>query len=141
MPEIDVLTQVLPPIGAAAAAYGAAVLTKAEDAAATETVRLGQRLLARIRHRGASADGVQRAVLTLATADADELADARAALRLELRRLLASDQELRDDLAASLPPATSSSSASSVGDRNIVVGGDNTGIATVGDGNINIQSR
>lgn len=147
MTDIDVLTQILPPIGAAAAAYGAAVLTQGEDTAAEKTVRLGQRLLAKILRKddpagaakgsAASVDGVKRAVLDLATAAAEELADAQAALRLELRRLLAADPQLRDDLAALLPPAA----ATAAGGRTINVAGDVSGIVSAGDRTVNIQAN
>ncbi|MEU4497911.1 hypothetical protein AB0F96_31925, partial [Streptomyces sp. NPDC023998] len=95
MLEIDaLLDQIMPAAEAAVVAYGVSVLTRAEDEAAGATVRLGQRLLARILNRGVDADvdPVRATVTSLAYADAgadrDMLALRRAELRIVLREAL-----------------------------------------------------
>ncbi|MEU4493619.1 hypothetical protein AB0F96_09190, partial [Streptomyces sp. NPDC023998] len=93
MTEIDLLLgQIVPAVAAAVGAYGVSVLTRAEDEAAGATVRLGQRLLARILNRGVDADPVRASVTSLAYADAgadrDMLALRRAELRIVLREAL-----------------------------------------------------
>lgn len=60
-------------IGSAVAAYGVGVLSRAEDEAAGATVRLGQRLLARILHRASDPASVQAAVTDLAAGPETEL--------------------------------------------------------------------
>ena len=72
MLEIDaLLDQIVPAAEAAVVAYGVSVLTRAQDETAGATVRLGQRLLARILNRGADADPVRATVTSLADAGAD----------------------------------------------------------------------
>ena len=137
MPEPDLLALAIPPIAAAVAAYGTAVLSQVEDAAAGETVRLGQRLLTRITRRRSQRLG--DAIHELAIAEPDEIADATASVRLELRRLLREDAQLRDDLAALFAAAPNTITAS--GERSVAIGGDVTGIVTTGDGSFSVQHR
>jgi hypothetical protein len=126
---MDVVGQVLPAVETAVGAYGAGVLTRAEDAAANETVRLGQRALARIFRRG-PAPGIERAVRDLAAAGPEDTPDAESALRLELRKLLRQDPELSIELEALLPVRNV---------RTVSIGGFNYGIVSTGDGAANIQ--
>ncbi len=87
MSEIEALLgQVVPAVGAAVSAYGVAVLTRAEDEAAGATVRLGQRLLDRLRGRSPEPEAIDAAVTELAETDGH--ADAVAALRLRIRQAL-----------------------------------------------------
>ncbi|MEV0375391.1 hypothetical protein AB0I10_37460 [Streptomyces sp. NPDC050636] len=136
MSNIEVmLGQIVPAAGAAVAVYGAAVLRRVEDEAAGATVRLGQRLLARIRGSAADPAAIDGAVTDLA-ADPDD-PDALAALRLQIRRALA-DPALVDEIAALLPapgPAQSSGAGS------VAVSGNVSGIVSTGDGAMNIQRQ
>ncbi|MDQ0780112.1 hypothetical protein QF026_008578 [Streptomyces aurantiacus] len=137
MSNIEVmLGQIVPAAGAAVAVYGAAVLRRAEDEAAGATVRLGQQLLARIRGGAADPTAIDGAVTDLA-ADPDDPA-ALAALRLQIRRALAADPALVDEIVALLPapgPAQSSGAGS------VAVSGNVSGIVSIGDGAMNIQRR
>ncbi|TYC68331.1 hypothetical protein EH183_39125 [Streptomyces sp. CB01881] len=114
----ELLTQAGPYLTGALGAYGTAVLTRAEDAAADATANAGRRLLQRVWRRG---DAAQRAELEAVVVDADEDPDAVAsALRLHLRRALREDPELRRDLAelvAAQPTTTINITAS--GERSI----------------------
>jgi succinate dehydrogenase/fumarate reductase flavoprotein subunit len=136
MPDPDVVTQAAAAIGATVGAYGAKVLSRVDDAAADGTVRLGQRILARLVRQGRS-PGVERAVRVLAQAEPDEAADAAAALRLELRAVLKADPQLRADVAQLL----GGSDAVASGPRSIAVVGESSGINSTGDGAVNIQRR
>ncbi|XIE79723.1 hypothetical protein AB6O49_20410 [Streptomyces sp. SBR177] len=87
MSEIEILlSQAVPAVSAAVSAYGAAVLTRAEDEAAGATVRLGQRLLERLRRNAPDRPALDAAVTDLAEAEDDP--DAVAALRLRIRQAL-----------------------------------------------------
>ena len=121
--EVEVVVgQVVPAIGSAVAAYGAGVLTRAEDEAAEATVRLGQRVLARILRRAPDPAPVEAAVADLAADPAD--ADALGALRLQIRKALVSDRDLIAEVAALLPARAEAS------------GDDATAVA----GNVNIST-
>lgn len=134
MPEIETLLhQVVPAVGAAVSAYGAAVLVRAEEEAAGATVRLGQRLLGRLRRRAPEPEAIDAAVAELAEADGDE--DALAALRLRIRQALMSSPELRAELAALLPPPPAGPTPG------VHVSGSVTGIVSTGHGATNIVRR
>ena len=113
------------------------MLTRAQDETAGATVRLGQRLLARILNRGvdADADPVRATVTSLADADAgadrDILALRRAELRIALREALRDSPGLADELSALLPerPAVQAD-----GERSVALAGNNSGIISTGDG-------
>lgn len=138
MSDVDALiSQALPAIGAAVRVYGAGVLTRAEDQAADATVRLGQRLLARILGCGGERRArVEAAVTDLAAAGSDP--DGPAALRLQLRRALADDPGLAAELAAEL---AASAPATGSGARIVTVHGDASGIVSVGDATTIVQRR
>ncbi|MFF0413357.1 hypothetical protein ACFYUY_23320 [Kitasatospora sp. NPDC004745] len=91
-----------PAVTSAAAAYGGAVLTRAEEAAADATVGLGQRIINSVWRRS---DAQQRAQLEACLDDATQPGneDAVGALRYQIRRALSSDPELLAELAALLP--------------------------------------
>lgn len=126
--DVEVLVgQVVPAIGSAVAAYGAGVLTRAEDEAAGATVRLGQRLLARILHRAADKASVETAVRDLAVEPGD--ADALGALRLQIRKVVAGDAGLVSELASLLSAraeATGEHATAVAGDVNISTSGANS---------------
>ncbi|TKA02910.1 hypothetical protein FCI23_38265 [Actinacidiphila oryziradicis] len=130
------LGELVPAVGAAVSAYGVGVLTRAEDEAAGATVRLGQRLLARILQRTGDRTPIGAAVTDLAEAIEDP--DAMAAPRLQIKKLLTGDPELAIELSALLPER---SPVQATGMRSVAVGGDNPGIASTGDGATNIQGR
>jgi hypothetical protein len=133
--DVDVVAgQVVPYVGAAVAAYGAGVLTRAEDAAADGTVRLGQRLLAGLLSRVAHRSRIEQAVTDLAGAPSDP--DFRSALLAQVKLAIRQDQQLAAELAALLPAAPSVTAA---GDRSVAIGGNNHGILSTGDGATNVQ--
>jgi thioredoxin-like negative regulator of GroEL len=130
--DVDVVAgQVVPYVGAAVAVYGAGVLTRAEDAAADGTVRLGQRLLAGLLGRVAHRGRIEQAVTDLAGSPSDP--DFRIALLAQVKLALRQDEALAVELAALLPPAPAA------GERSVAVGGDNHGILSTGDGATNVR--
>ncbi|MFE2431671.1 hypothetical protein ACFXJ5_33690 [Streptomyces sp. NPDC059373] len=137
MLEIDALLgQAMPAVSAAVGAYGVGVLTKAESEAADTTVRLGQRVLARILRRSAQPAAIEAAVTDLAQAVEDP--DALAALRLQIKKVLAGYPELAAELSALLPtgPTVHASGA-----RSVAIDGDNSGIVATGDTSTNFLRR
>ena len=120
--------EITPYMSAAAAAYGGAVLAKVRDDAADATVGLGRRLVQRV--FGTRDDGEQLpAPLQDVVADPTDF-DALAALRLHLRRMLASDVRLEAEVREMLTAAGVVVTAS--GERSIsaqVI----SGIANTGD--------
>ncbi|MEV6110358.1 hypothetical protein AB0M28_37510 [Streptomyces sp. NPDC051940] len=119
-----------PCLSAALAAYGGAVLTRAETASADATANLGRRLLQLVWHRRTPE---QQADLEAAVADASADpadADALAALRQLLKRALRDDPALRDEVAALLPAGQVTVTAS--GERSIAAQ-HLDGIAVTGD--------
>ncbi|MGW3312009.1 hypothetical protein ACWDG9_36110 [Streptomyces sp. NPDC001073] len=124
---------VMPSVTAAVAAYGANVLVHAEDAAAVETVRLGQRLLARLRRNEDVQPRINVAVQDLASALDDE--DFLGALRAQIKKALAEDASLASDLKKLLTgsPVT----AQATGTRSVAVT-HNDGVISTGD-NATIQ--
>ena len=133
--DIDLLVSQIGPLATAAVAkWGESALTKAEETAATESVKLGQRLLARLFSRAKAKEPVKAAVADLAAAVDDP--DFQAALRAQLKKVLREDSELAAELSAMLAAA-----GPTAAERGIVIGGDNSGIASSGDGAVNIQHR
>lgn len=135
MAEIDTLVgEVASAVSLAVGAYGAGVLTRAEDAAADSTVRLGQRLLARMLHRPTSTEHIRSAVVDLVRAPDDP--DVLETLRLHIKAIFADDPQLRAEVASMLPGASDSRA---VGTHSVAVTGDNRGIISTGHSAINIQ--
>lgn len=131
MSEIElVLSEAMPVMGAAVAAYGAGVLSRVEDAAADATVGLGQRLLQLVWRRAERPHAVQAAVAELAGAGEDP--DALAGLRLQVRKALTQDPRLLAELTGMLPARSAVVTAS--GERSVAIGADNNGSITTGDG-------
>lgn len=123
---VQLVEQAGPYLASAVGAYGTAVLTRAEDAAAGATANLGRRILQAVLHRrpGQAAE-LERAVDD-AAADSED-ADAAAALRQQLKRALREDPELRAALAGLLPTGTINITAS--GERSIAA--NNIGSVTI----------
>ncbi|MFE3886100.1 hypothetical protein ACFXPQ_24865 [Streptomyces lydicus] len=134
------LDQIVPAAEAAAAAYGASVLTRTQDEAANATVRLGQRLIRRLLNHDADtapdSAPVRTAVVRLAEAGADPdlLALHRAELRIALRTALTEAPDLATELSVLLPATPPPPAAHAEGERSVAVGRDNTGSIATGDG-------
>ncbi|MFE7772604.1 hypothetical protein ACFU5O_01615 [Streptomyces sp. NPDC057445] len=113
----QLVEQAAPYLTAAAGAYGVAVLTRAESAAADATVNLGRRILQAVWRRR---DEAGRAALEAAVAEVAEEPqdpDTAAVLRRHLKRALRDDPELRAELAVLLPAGEGAVTAS--GERSI----------------------
>lgn len=116
-------------VGAAVGAYGTAVLTRGEDAAADATVRLGQRLLTRLRRNPESGEQIVEAVEDVAAHPGD--GDYLGLLRAKIVRVVDGDRTLAEDLAELLAAAGQPVVTVS-GDRTAAVR-ENSGIVSLGD--------
>ncbi|WP_405882487.1 hypothetical protein OG747_30065 [Streptomyces sp. NBC_01384] len=118
---------------AAVSAYGAAVLTRAEGAAADVTVGLGQRILQAVwRRRGEAGRAELERVVDEAADEQDDTYTAAVLSRL-LKHALQDDPELRKELAAMLPiPAAGTVNITASGERSIAA--QRIGTAITGDG-------
>ncbi|MGQ4379873.1 hypothetical protein ACN6K9_003093 [Streptomyces sp. SAS_267] len=122
-----------PAVTAAVGAYGAAVLTRAQDAAADATVGLGQRILQLVWRRRDEAGRAELERVVGEAADEQDAAYSTAVLSRLLRQALQDDPALREELAAVLPasaPGTVNVTAS--GERSIAA--QHIGTAITGDG-------
>ncbi|MFD5757829.1 hypothetical protein ACFWIZ_22115 [Streptomyces sp. NPDC127044] len=130
---VQLVEQAGPAVTAAVGAYGAAVLTRAQDVAAEATVGLGQRILQLVWRRR---DEVGRTELERVVGEAaDEQDDAysTAVLGRLLRRALQDDPGLREELSAMLPaPAAGTVIITASGERSIAA--QHIGTAITGDG-------
>lgn len=95
--------QAWPFIGAAVAAYGTAVATRASDAGADATVELGRRVFQRLWRHEEDRPGLREALDGAAAAPRDRAA--QEALRAEIGCLLDEDASLVEEVAALLGPA------------------------------------
>ncbi|MGW2155412.1 hypothetical protein [Nonomuraea sp. NPDC001699] len=137
MDVVAVANQVMPYVMSAIAAYGTAVLTKTQDLAADESVNLGKRLLERFTKRDESRAQIEAAVQDVAEVPDDE--DFPAALRVQLKKALAVDPVLAEDVVQLLGSApTPSVSQSVAGSR---IGGDNIQIGQARDVHIGRRSE
>ncbi|GAA1254044.1 hypothetical protein GCM10009665_50890 [Kitasatospora nipponensis] len=130
---VQLVEQAGPYLTAAVGAYGGAVLTRAEDAAADATANLGRRILQALwRHRSEPDQATLEAALLDVAEDSDD-ADAAAALRQQLKRALREDPELRQELAGLLPtPTAGIVTITASGERSIAA--HTIGTAITGDG-------
>ncbi|GAA2596455.1 hypothetical protein [Streptomyces axinellae] len=130
---VQAVDQMGPYVAAALAAYGANVLSRAEDAAADATVNAGRQILLRVWDR---VSPTRRAMLQQAVEDAvtpgPVADDGAAALRGQLRRAMSEDPQLVEELRHVLVGAPRTVTAS--GERSVAVGGDNSGVINTGDG-------
>ncbi|MFB7495984.1 hypothetical protein ACFC09_15000 [Streptomyces sp. NPDC056161] len=127
---VQFLGQAGPYLTAALGAYGAGVLTRAENSAVDATANAGRRLLQAVwRRRDAQGRAELEAAVGDAVAEPDD-ADAAAALRQQIKRALRDDVELLRELTALLPGGGVSVTAS--GERSVAAGGD-IGVAITGD--------
>lgn len=97
--------EMTPYVSAAVGAYGGAVLAKVRDDAADATVGLGRRLLQKVFGHQDEQEPLPGPLADLAADPADE--DALAACRLEIRKALAADPVLADEIRSMLAAAGS----------------------------------
>ncbi|WP_405796509.1 hypothetical protein [Streptomyces longwoodensis] len=130
---VQLVEQAGPYLTAAVGAYGAAVLTRAQDAAADATVGLGQRILQLLWRRGEESDRAELERVVDEAADEQDDAYSTAVLSRLLRRALEDDLELREELSALLPaPAAGAVTITASGERSIAA--QHIGTAITGDG-------
>lgn len=132
---VQLVEQAAPYLSAAVGAYGAAMLSRAEDvaavAAADATAGLGRRILRAVWHRGDERD---RAALETAVRDAESEpadGDAAGALRQQIKRAFREDPELAREVAGWLP-APGAVTVNVSGTR--AIGAQHIGTAVAGDG-------
>ncbi|WP_326704713.1 hypothetical protein [Streptomyces cyaneofuscatus] len=130
---VQLVEQASPYLTAAVGAYGAAVLTRAEDAAADATVTLGQRILGAVwRRRDEEGQEELERVVDEAADEQDESYTVAVLGRL-LRLALQDDAELRAELSELLPaPGAGSITITASGERSIAA--QHIGNAYTGDG-------
>lgn len=114
------MEQAGPYLTAAVGAYGAAVLTRAQDAAADATVGLGQRILQSLWRRGDEAGRAELERVVDEAADEQDDVYSAAVLSRLLRRALRDDPGLQEELSALLPaPAAGTVTITASGERSI----------------------
>jgi hypothetical protein len=113
---------------AAVREFGGAVLNQAQDDAADATVGLGRRLLQRIFGTRKAGEPLPEPLADVAADPQDE--DAVAALRLAIRKALAADAGLRDEVEGML--ASAGVTVTAAGERSIAAH-TITGVAATGD--------
>ncbi|MCT9112993.1 hypothetical protein N4G69_47010 [Streptomyces mirabilis] len=135
---VQLVGQAGPAVTAAVGAYGAAVLTRAQDAAADATVSLGQRILQLVwRHRDETGQTELERVVGEAADEQDD-AYSTAVLSRLLKQALQNDPALREELAAVLPtPAPGTVNVTASGERSIAA--QRIGTAITGDGHATPQ--
>ncbi|QJT00944.1 hypothetical protein G9272_12015 [Streptomyces asoensis] len=131
---VDLVEQATPYLSAALTAYGAAVLSRAEDTAVSAAVEgtagLGQRILQLVwRRRDEEGRAALEEAVQTAAEEPDDT-DAAGALRHQLKRALREEAELVRELAALLPEQASVTVNVS-GTR--AIGAQHIGIAASGD--------
>jgi hypothetical protein len=130
---VQLVEQAGPYLTAAVGAYGAAVLTRAQDVAADATVGLGQRILQLVWRRGGEEGRTEMERVVGEAADEQSDTYTSAVLGRLLRRALQNDAELRQELAAMLPaPAAGAVTITASGERSIAA--QHIGTAITGDG-------
>jgi hypothetical protein len=135
--DASTIDAVMSGLTAAIGAYGREVLVRTEETAGDATVRLGLRLLARLRRgEGKAHAAVEEAVADVAQNPGDE--DFQAALRAQVKKALSRDPELARDLAGLLREGGVTVTAA--GERAVAVG-HNAGILSTGDGATNRIER
>ncbi|MEU5666770.1 hypothetical protein [Streptomyces longwoodensis] len=128
---VQLVEQAGPYLTTALSAYGVAVFTRAETAAADATANLGRCVLQAVWRRR---DERGRAELEAAVHDAVESPedeDAAAALRQQIKRVLREDAELRAELARLLPASGETVHVTASGERSIAA--KTIGTAVTGD--------
>ncbi|MFH8662037.1 hypothetical protein [Streptomyces afghaniensis] len=130
---VQLVEQAGPYLTTAVGAYGVAVFTRMESAAADATANLGRRILQAVWRRRDDQGRVQLEVAVQDAAEAPDDEDAAAALRQHIKRALRDDAELLAELARMLPAASETVHVTASGERSIAaktigtaVTGDNT---------------
>jgi hypothetical protein len=129
---VQFMEQAAPYMTAAIGAYGAAVLSRAEDVAADATANLGRRMLHAVWHRRTGQRAELERVVQEVAEDPDDM-DAISSLRNQLKRAVREDADLLRELAellAAAPPG--SVIGNRFRDRTAVATG-RAGIAVSGD--------
>ncbi|MFE4696376.1 hypothetical protein ACFRIC_04725 [Streptomyces sp. NPDC056738] len=131
---VELVDQATPYLSAALTTYGAAVLSRAEEAAVGAAVEgtagLGQRILHLVwRRRDEEGRAVLEGAVATAVEEPDDV-DAAGALRHQLKRALREDAELVRELAALLP-VSGGATVNASGTR--AIGAQHIGIAASGD--------
>lgn len=131
---VEFVEQAGPYLSAALGAYGAGVLTRAEDAAVGATANAGRSILHAIWRRRSPTGRPELEAAVREAAEDPEDTDAAAALRQQIKRTLREDPQLLAELAAQLPAAGAVTITAS-GERSIAaqtigtaITGDNTTI-------------
>ncbi len=130
------LAPLVPYLLAGGAALAKAALGQLGERLGEEVWEGLQALAAKIRERARERPGLQEALDDARAQPKDK--DALAALRLQLRKLLEADPQLRDEAARVLAPVLSAGNTTMAsGDRSVAIGGDVSGsIIVTGDGNV-----
>ncbi|SCF99108.1 hypothetical protein GA0115256_14383 [Streptomyces sp. DconLS] len=132
---MQLVEQAGPYLTSAVGAYGAAVFSRAESAAADATANLGRRILLTVWRRQNEQGRAELETAIQDAAEAPEDADAAAAVRQQIKRALRENAELLVELARILPAVSETVHVTASGERSIAaktittaVTGDNTTI-------------
>ncbi|MFD9539383.1 hypothetical protein [Streptomyces sp. NPDC060022] len=130
---VQLVQQAGPYLTTAVSAYGVAVFTRAESAAADATANLGRRILQAVWRRRDEEGQAELEAAVQDAAEAPDDADAAAAVRQQIKRALRDDIELLGELARMLPAADETVNVMASGERSIAaktigtaITGDNT---------------
>ncbi|MGH3615335.1 MAG: DUF5615 family PIN-like protein [Pseudonocardia sp.] len=129
---VALMNEMSPYLTAAVSAYGGAVLTRVQEDSADATVGWGRRILQRIFGTDPAEDRVPIALRELADDPTD--ADLQAALRVQIRKALAADEELAVEVIRMLTAAKQETSTASQGQVNSYASG-HARVANLGQGN------
>ncbi|WP_073946762.1 hypothetical protein [Streptomyces kebangsaanensis] len=130
--EVEVvLSQILSPVATAIGVDGLDVFADRASGSSQggPAAELGRRILRVLRERSVEPEALREAVAEVAANTADE--DARAVLRLRLRKALSGDVETLAEVTALLPAP--SVHVTVEGERSVAIGGNNTGLIFTGD--------
>ncbi|MGG7569755.1 hypothetical protein [Streptomyces sirii] len=128
---VQLVEQAAPYLSSAVSAYGAAALTRAENAAVESTANLGRRILQVVWRRRNQQGQAQLEAAVQDAADAPDDEDAAAALRQQIKRALRDDVELLSELARMLPASGETVTVTASGERSIAA--KTIGMAITGD--------
>ncbi|MCW2918240.1 MAG: hypothetical protein JWN52_6308 [Actinomycetia bacterium] len=129
----QVVSEVTPYVVAAATTYGGAVLAKSQEEAANATVGVGRRLVQRIFGTQEEGEEVPEALADV-IADPED-ADNLGALRKEIRKALAADEELAEQIRRIVRDAHETGVQVIASGERSVAAHTNTGIIATGDRN------
>ncbi|MEO3785247.1 hypothetical protein ABGB12_18095 [Actinocorallia sp. B10E7] len=127
---VDLVAGLEPFVLSAVTAYGGAVLARGQEMAADATIGVGRGVLQRIFGVREEGEELPESLADLAEDPEDE--ERRAALRLKIRKMLAADAELAQEIQKMLPAAVGG--RDSAGTRSVVAQ-TISGVVVTGDGN------